>query len=225
MSHYTYLLINPTTGMLYIGKRSCNCLPEEDTTYMSSSTYVPKTECIKFIINTFDTALEALDNEIYFHNLFNVGVNHMFYNKSKQTSNSFDTTGISFLKSEATKQKISKAKIGVVPNWSPEGRQVILNNLQKGCSAATRIKSGQSLKQNGSNKGTKNAGFKPWFISTASVTYLFSDISKSEQSVIDGHYNKYYADLQKKFNKTGTVTTKQYGLITSMGFLPEQYKI
>ena len=90
---------------------------------------------------------------------------------------------------------------------------------------ATRIKSGQSLKQNGSNKGTKNAGFKPWFISTASVTYLFSDISKSEQSVIDGHYNKYYADLQKKFNKTGTVITKQYGLITSMGFLPEQYKI
>lgn len=225
MNHYTYLLINPTTGMLYIGKRSCNCLPQEDTTYMSSSSYVPKTECIKLILNTFKTALEALDNEIYFHNLFDVGVNPIFYNKSKQTSNSFDTTGISFLKSEATKLKISESKTGVVPNWSPEGKLAILNNLQKGRSIVTRIKSGQSIKQNGSNKGTKNAGFKPWFISTEHTTYLFTNISKSEQSVIDGHYNKYYADLQKKFNKIGAVTTNQHGLITSMGFLPKQYKI
>lgn len=225
MNHYTYLLINPTTNMLYIGKRSCQCLPEEDTTYMSSSTYVPKDECIKIILNTFVTSREALDNEIYFHNLFNVGSNPMFYNKSKQTSNSFDTTGVSFSHSDETKQKISEIKRGVIPNWSKEGKQVILNNLQKGQTPSVRTKSGQTLKQNGSNKGTKNAGFKPWFISTKTVTHLFYDISKSEQSVIDGHYNKYYADLQKKFNKTGSVTTKQYGLITTMGFIPKQYKI
>lgn len=221
MNHYTYLLINPTTGMLYIGKRSCNCLPEEDTTYMSSSTYVPKTECLKVILNTFKTSLEALDNEIHLHTVFNVGLNPIFYNKAKQTSNSFDTTGISFLKSDTTKQKISESKRGVTPNWSKEGKEVIFENLQKGRSHPTRIKSGKSLKQNGSNKGTKNAGFRPWFISTEYTTYLFTDISKSEQSVIDGHYNKYYADLQKKFNKAGSVTTKQYGLITNMGFLPK----
>ena len=219
MNHYTYLLINPTTGLMYIGKRSCTSLPEQDTQYMSSSTYVPKEECIKTILKTFTTAEEALNHEIFLHELYNIGANPLFYIKSKQTSTSFDTTGVSFPKSDECRQKLSETKKGKIPNWSPKGKQVILSNLAKSKTPEVRIKSGQTLKQNGSNKGTKNAGFKPWYITTESNTYLFENISKSEQSVLDGHYNKYYADLQKKFNKNGSVLTKQYGLIVDMGFL------
>ena len=225
MNHYTYLLINKTTNLLYIGKRSCTCLPEEDVDYMSSSKYVPKTECTKIILRTFKTAQEALENEIYYHNLYNVGQNPLFYNRSKQTSSSFDTTGISYPKSQKTRELLSKTKLGKIPNWSAEGKQTILSNLQKGLAAEARKKSGDTLKQNGSNKGILNAGFKPWYITTETVTYLYTCISKSELSVQQGHYNKYFADLQKKFNKQGPVLTRDYGLIIDMGFLPKQYKI
>lgn len=225
MNHYTYLLINQFTGMLYIGKRSCNCLPEEDTSYMSSSIYVPKSECLKFILSTFSTSEEAIQNEIYLHSLLNVGVNPLFYNRSKQTSSRFDTTGISNPHSEETKLKLSISKSGTIPNWSEQGKLQIRSNLLKGQSPEARQKAALSIRTSGVNKGINNAGFKPWFITTSSQTFLFTSISKSEQSVLDGHYNKYYADLQKKLNKTGSIVTKKYGLIINMGFLPNQYKI
>lgn len=40
--HYTYLILNITNDMKYIGARSCDCLPKLDTKYMSSSKYVEK---------------------------------------------------------------------------------------------------------------------------------------------------------------------------------------
>lgn len=219
MNHYTYLLINNITGMLYIGKRSCKCLPSEDINYMSSSAYVPKEECNKIILNTFSTSEEAIKHEIYLHDLFNVGINPYFYNKSKQTSTKFDTTGLSSPHSDETKLKLSAAKKGIIPNWSDTGKQTILQNLKKGQTPEARSKAALKIKESGSNSGIKNAGFKPWYIQTETTLYTFTDISKSELSVQEGHYNKYYADLQKKFNKLGKVTTKKYGLITDMGFL------
>lgn len=219
MNHYTYLLVNPTTNMLYIGKRSCHCLPSEDTKYMSSSIYVPKEKCFKLILNTFSTSEEAVKHEVYLHNLFNVGINPYFYNKAKQTSTKFDTTGTLNPHSEETKLKISTIKKGKIPQWSETGKQTILQNLKKGQTPEARSKAALKIKESGSNSGIKNAGFKPWYIQTETTLYTFTDISKSELSVQEGHYNKYYADLQKKFNKLGKVTTKKYGLIIDMGFL------
>lgn len=225
MYHYTYLLLNQTTLMMYIGKRSCNCLPEEDVQYMGSSKYVPKEQCTKTILKTFSSSREAVQHEIYLHNLHDVGVNPMFYNRSKQTSTKFDTTGVSTSHSEETKAKLSKAKKGIVPNWSTEGKKIIQANLAKGKTPEARAKAGASTARNGSNKGTKNAGFRPWYISTDAVTYLYTDISKAELSVLEGHYSKYYADVQKVFNRNGTITTNAHGKIIDMGFLPKQYKI
>lgn len=82
--------------MKYIGKRSCECLPEEDTNYMSSSKYVPKDECDKLILKEFNTAIEAVEYEAKLHKQFNVATNSKFYNKSNQTSSKFDTTGTTF---------------------------------------------------------------------------------------------------------------------------------
>ena len=186
---------------MYIGKRSCTCLPELDIHYKGSSKYVPKTECVKVILKTFITAEEALRHEIKLHNIFNVAVNSMFYNKAKQTSTKFDTTGTKVSHSDAMRLKLSSVKTGVVPNWSEEGKKVVLHNLTNGRTAETRAKAAKTLASNGSNKGTKNSQFKPWYISTPTVTHLFYNISKSELSIQQGHYAKYYADLQKKFNK------------------------
>lgn len=46
------------------------------------------------IVQIFNTHKEALAREIILHNKFEVGFNNNFYNKAKQTSTGFDTSGI-----------------------------------------------------------------------------------------------------------------------------------
>ena len=108
--YYTYLLRHKLDGRLYIGSRGCNCLPEEDTAYMSSSKAVTKEYlalCAKRIIRVFKTRIDALEHEIRLHNMFDVAVNPKFFNASKQTSIKFDRTGVPM--SDKQKERISKA--------------------------------------------------------------------------------------------------------------------
>ena len=119
MNHYVYLLIDETNDMKYIGKRSCKCKPEDDVNYMSSSKYVPKEQCDKIVLAEFNTAKEAVAYEIELHNRFDVAVNDEFYNRAKQTSTGWDTTGINSWNkgipcTEETKQKLSEALKGRV---------------------------------------------------------------------------------------------------------------
>lgn len=99
MHHYVYLISNIVEHKAYFGVRSCNCTPEEDTSYMSSSKLIKKLykekpqEFKKKILKTFDTRKEAMEWEIYLHNTYDVGRNPSFYNKAKQTSIGFDTSG------------------------------------------------------------------------------------------------------------------------------------
>lgn len=103
MYHYTYRITNTKERMYYYGVHSCNCLPKEDIgiKYFSSS---KNKEFIKDqkenpqdykykIIKIFDSRKEAIEHEIFLHNKFNVGINESFYNKAKQTSTDYDTTG------------------------------------------------------------------------------------------------------------------------------------
>ena len=55
----------------------------------------------------FSTRKEAVLNEIKLHNEFNVAINNSFFNKAKQTSTGFDTTGIPVLHSDETKEIIA----------------------------------------------------------------------------------------------------------------------
>lgn len=121
MNHYVYLIIDQqphSSKRFYIGKRSCNCLIENDYKYMSSSTDKEFKQFIKdnfnrfkkIILNVFETNEEALQNEIFLHDLFDVGRSHYFYNKAKSTSTGWSTFGIE--KSEAQKQKLSLAHLG-----------------------------------------------------------------------------------------------------------------
>ena len=91
--HYVYKSFEEG-GREYIGVRSCNCLPEEDTKYFGSfydKTFFPTEKTILFVC---ETRQEAAEIEIELHNFFDVAVNPQFANRSKQTSTKFDTTGV-----------------------------------------------------------------------------------------------------------------------------------
>jgi len=111
MNHYTYELT--CKNMKYIGVRSCECLPNEDTDYWGSSKYNPKDlreVGVKEVLAEFSTRLEAAQHEIDLHSLYDVGANPEYWNRSKQTSTGFDTTGTTM--SDETKSKLAAANTG-----------------------------------------------------------------------------------------------------------------
>jgi hypothetical protein len=85
--HYTYIIKNTTNNIQYIGVRSCNCLPENDSGYMGSSKILNEamnktTETFtKIIIDTFPTRKIANSNEQWLHETYDVARNPEFYNQ------------------------------------------------------------------------------------------------------------------------------------------------
>lgn len=198
--------------MSYIGVRSSKNLPELDTSYWGSSKHLPKDVARthnKTVLANFFTRKDAVDYEIYLHNLYDVAVNPMFYNKAKQTSVKFDTSGIKlppehaerarkqFLgkkHSEETKRKLSEFHKGKTK--SPEAKQsmslaqkrlaaspnYINPNKGKQLTEEVKQKLSQSLKNSEHNKGVNNPTFTPWFITDTvnSVTWLFYTTTKED---------------------------------------------
>ena len=129
--HYTYIITNIVKNKYYIGCRSSRVIPSKDLgiKYFSSSKdkeFVadqkanPQNYKYK-IIATFDSKLLAINLEIKLHNIHNVGVNPSFYNRAKQTSVGWDTTGVKRPISEETKIKIRLANKGrTVPRATTE---------------------------------------------------------------------------------------------------------
>lgn len=86
-THYTYITRSPD-GRYYIGVRSCEGDPTEDP-YMGSHsdpTYHPSR---KRILVTFDSREEAMEHEIYLHELRQVDTNPRYANKARQRSTGF----------------------------------------------------------------------------------------------------------------------------------------
>ena len=110
--HYVYHSFEEW-GRDYIGIRSCDCLPEEDTRYFGSfydKTFNPTGKTILFVCETRE---EVLEIEIELHDFFDVAVNPQFANKTKATSTGFDMTGVvRGSMAEEHKKKISVAKTG-----------------------------------------------------------------------------------------------------------------
>ena len=110
--HYVYLLISNTEEKFYIGVRSCSCRIDEDS-YMGSSSVMTKEDkdnCDKLVLKEFDTRKEAIAYEVELHNQFEVSTNKKFWNKAKQTSTGFDTTGR--VMSEEERAKRSRSLMG-----------------------------------------------------------------------------------------------------------------
>ena len=115
--HYTYIITDTLTNKRYIGVRSSTVEPINDigVLYFSSSS---NQEFIKEqhinpkrfkydVIEIFDNRIDALENEIALHKMYDVGNNPMFYNLQSQTTSGIDFTGKKH--TESAKIKIGKA--------------------------------------------------------------------------------------------------------------------
>lgn len=122
--HYVYRITEKKINKHYIGVRSSKVPPYEDLgiKYFSSSSdkeFIKKQKdtpenFIYQVIEIFDSREKANLYEIFLHDKYNVHLNENFYNKAKQTSVGFDTSGLSFLRSEETKEKIRLANKGKI---------------------------------------------------------------------------------------------------------------
>jgi hypothetical protein len=83
---YVYYSYEPW-GRGYIGKRECECLPEEDVKYFGS--YMDKTfnPTEKIVIDIFNTRKEAYIAEAKLHKFYNVKNNPHFANQTNQYLN------------------------------------------------------------------------------------------------------------------------------------------
>ena len=117
MTHYTYIITNNLSKIQYIGVRSCNCNASKDN-YWGSSKYltedinkVGRDNFTKQILAIWPTREDATEHEIKLHEFFNVSVNHMFYNKSIQTSSKFHTIGMPHPKGMLDKSHTAEARL------------------------------------------------------------------------------------------------------------------
>ena len=115
-NHYVYRITNLNEMKHYIGLRSTKLPPEKDLgfKYFSSSKdkiFIqdqknnPHNYKYK-ILKVFNNRKKAIEYEIYLHKKYDVGLNEKFYNRAKQTSASFDTSGTKI--PESHKKAISK---------------------------------------------------------------------------------------------------------------------
>ncbi len=101
--HYVYLITEITSNKKYIGSRTSDIDPKYDIgiKYFSSSSdkrFLARQKENRSgyeykILSQHYSKKEAIDEEIRLHHLYEVGTNEEFYNKVKQSSNAFDTTG------------------------------------------------------------------------------------------------------------------------------------
>ena len=89
MKHFYVYYSYEEYGRGYIGKRECECLPEQDINYFGSFHDKNFNPTQKIILETFDTVEEALEAEIILHDFYEVDKNPYFANRAKQTSTKF----------------------------------------------------------------------------------------------------------------------------------------
>lgn len=124
--HYVYRITHIKHGMHYYGARTSRIDPSldlgfkyfsssEDKLFKQNQKDFPKDYRYK-VIGIFSTRALAITREIRLHKKFDVGVNKKFYNKSKQTSTSFDRSGIPWKRESAilreSRMKVKRALPG-----------------------------------------------------------------------------------------------------------------
>jgi len=122
-THYVYKItnLNPIDEeQYYIGVHTTKIKTPETDGYMGTSKYLDEAmnnqgshNFKKEILSIWKTRKEALQEEIRLHELNDVAVNTTFYNRSKQTSTKFDTTGTKIIHSFDRNKKISEKLTGI----------------------------------------------------------------------------------------------------------------
>ena len=221
MYHYTYLIKHKTKNLKYIGVRTSKCLPTEDTNYWGSSKHLPKNvkdTHKKRVLSVFSSRKEAVAHEVYLHNKYDVVVNPCFYNKAKQTTVAFDTTGITLVFTDSHKQKISNTlkgkkktdehrkalskaqkRLASSPDYKNPRKGVVMSDKQK-------LEISAAKKANGNSRGITNSRFSPWFVTEGNITHLYYGTTKDEQSILEGFHLHTYRNLCKRSKGVKAVT-------------------
>jgi hypothetical protein len=215
---YVYYSYEPW-GRGYIGKRECWCLPEEDVKYFGSyrdKTFKP-TE--KIILETFDSAEEALKAEVNLHNFYKVDENPHFANKLKMVTEKFSKWGRDeykiyhpeFQEEFITAVKESKNIIQILQklgrkkgggNYSNIKKWIELLNLDDthliGIKTNLGLKRSEELKKQWSKcrKGKKKTKEHKKKIKLSNCEYVYTFISPSGDNV----ETIFYTDFCKKNN-------------------------
>ncbi len=141
--HYVYRITNLVENKHYYGKRSSKIHPKHDigVKYFSSSkdrNFIadqksnPQNYKYK-IIRRFENSKSALEFEVLLHNKFDVGRNVNFYNRAKQTSSGFDTTGTTGIPwSDDRKLEYSKRLKGISTGPQSIERRMVQSARQTG---------------------------------------------------------------------------------------------
>jgi len=214
MKHYVYRITNTKLNKHYYGTRtSKNKTPEEDIGiyYFSSSKdkdfikdQKENPQDYKYkVIKKFNTRKEALKLEIKLHNKFNVGINESFYNRSKQSSSKFDTTGNNLIgkkisklkkgvkapKQSKTKQskewKETKGKLMIEKMKKTVTKQIIIDGKETTIAKETALKASKTM----INKGIyKTNGIK---ISKSNLKLESNGLSVAQnRNIITGEYKR-----------------------------------
>lgn len=190
--HYVYRSYEPL-GRSYIGKRSCLCLPEEDTQYLGSYSDPDFFPTQKEILAICESSEHALQVEIFFHEFYDVGRNPMFANKAKQTSKYFNAEGVP--KSDQHKQRIKSSLLGLPKSESHrlnlslakqgkpvseacrlaqmaavKGKPKSSDHRRKIAEGNTGRKMGEESKKKMAKKRTENNIGRSWWINDKGIT-------------------------------------------------------
>jgi len=118
MKHYYVYYSYEPWGRGYIGRRECECLPENDNYFGSfyDKTFKP-TE--KIILQVFETRAQAISAEIELHRFYQVHLNPHFANQSCQTSTKFSGGSgmLGLHHTEESKEKISENSASRKPEF------------------------------------------------------------------------------------------------------------
>lgn len=203
MKHYTYIIQHNSEDKRYIGVRSCECNPIEDKNYWGSSKHLPsnvKDTHTKIILKVHNTRRDAVTHEIELHRLNSVATSDNYYNKACQTSIGFDTTGTTLTAEH--KQKCSNSlRCKTKPEGFGEKISKAMTGKQKSKEHVEKLT--ESRAKNKSLHGIKNGKFKPWFISTPTVTHLFYTITMHDKALEDGLNKKQYVSIAHQSRKSG----------------------
>ena len=137
MVFYTYELYDPILKMKYIGSRTkSGIISVEDDFEYKGSVASKKWKDLwpeiskrseKRILGIFMSAKEALNHEIDLHKFYGVEKNENFFNEARQTSTKFSYSGLNQKLSEEHKLNISIAKKGIIPVWTEESKQRLID--------------------------------------------------------------------------------------------------
>jgi hypothetical protein len=204
--HYVYRITNIIERKHYYGKRSSRIEPKLDLggKYFSSSRdkvfkkdQKENPQNYKYkIIRCFESSPEAIEFEIRLHEKFDVGVNKSFYNRAKQTSSKFDTTGVG--KTEEQKMSISGHK-------HHQAIPIDIYNYYTGEIIAENVISNVWCRDNGYSRDALSMTLlsdidKPHNTNKKSKNYNYCHVS--------GVYAVRHGDEPKKFNKEHIEETK-----------------